>query len=188
MSAELCPPKEVIANPDKKIKLFLIGKQGSGKTSMIFRFTLDEDCPPPGSIGSPEVFHRCMKVGAQDIQLDIWDTTGQERFMHVMPYIYRDLHGVMLVFDVTSQDSFDRIPQWLRELKANAPSDVSIILVGNKNDCSSRAVEYSVAERFAEENGMEYIETNARSIQSVNDAFLLLASKILANTNENELL
>ena len=121
-----------------------------------------------------------MKVGDQDIQLDVRDTSGQERFMALMPGAYKNLDGAMLVFDVTNQDSFDKIPVWLSELKKNAPSKVSIILVGNRSDCSPRAVESSVAEHYAEENGMAYIETNATDLASVNNAFLLLTSKIFA--------
>ena len=66
--------------------------------------------------------------------MQIWDTAGQERFKSITEGFYKGCNGVLLVFDLTDQDSFNRIKSWIESIKNKASQDVVICLVGNKLD------------------------------------------------------
>lgn len=78
--------------------------------------------------------------------MQIWDTAGQERFRTITSSYYRGAHGIIVVYDITDQDTFNNVKQWLQEIDRYASESVNKLLVGNKSDLQSkRAVETSVA-------------------------------------------
>jgi len=70
----------------------------------------------------------------ENVRLYVWDTAGQERFRHIARMYYKDVSGVLLVFDLTDEESFKNINFWLGDLNKHAPSKLVKILVGNKSD------------------------------------------------------
>lgn len=93
----------------------------------------------------------------------LYDTAGTEAFQGITSSYIRGTHGCILVFDLTSRESFMRVNSWLQYLRDfNDDSKVAKILVGNKLDLEDeRVVDRKEAEKFAKENEMEYIETSA---------------------------
>lgn len=113
------------------------------------------------------------------IKLQIWDTAGQERFRTITSSYYRGAHGIIVVFDVTDQESFNNVKQWLNEIDRYANENVNKLLVGNKCDLEDkRVVEQSTAQAFAEEIGIPYIETSAKNATNVEEAFMTMAGEI----------
>ena len=122
---------------------------------------------------------RMIMIDNKQIKLQIWDTAGQERFRKIDSSFYRGAHGIIVVFDVTDQESFDNVKQWLHEIDRYAPADVKKLLVANKCDLASkRAVPTELAAAFAESLGVEYLETSAKSALNVEKAFTTMASEI----------
>ena len=76
------------------------------------------------------------KLVLQDtrINLAIWDTAGQERFHALGPIYYRDAHGAVLVYDITDEDSFQKVKVWVKELRRMVGTDICLIIAGNKVD------------------------------------------------------
>lgn len=74
------------------------------------------------------------------IKLQIWDTAGQERFRTITSAYYRGAMGIMLVYDVSDERSFNNIRNWIRNVEQNATEGVNMILVGNKCDMSEKRV------------------------------------------------
>ena len=108
-----------------------------------------------------------------------WDTAGQERFRTITSSYYRGAHGIIVVFDVTDQESFNNVKQWLNEIDRYANESVNKLLVGNKSDLTAkRAVEYNTAKAFADEIGVPYIETSAKNATNVEQAFMTMAAEI----------
>ena len=108
-----------------------------------------------------------------------WDTAGQERFRTITSSYYRGAHGIIVVFDVTDQESFNNVKQWLNEIDRYANESVNKLLVGNKCDLEDkRVVEESTARAFAEEIGIPYIETSAKNATNVEEAFMTMAAEI----------
>ena len=65
-------------------------------------------------------------------QLQIWDTAGQERFRSITQSYYRSANALILTYDITCEDSFRCLPEWLREIEQYANNQVVTILVGKK--------------------------------------------------------
>ena len=122
------------------------------------------------------------------VQLKIWDTAGQERLRSVTRSFYRGCHAVVLVYDVTNQQTFTNLNWWFDELK-NYAEPLLIYLVGNKLDMESeRKVERNVGEKFASENQVDYfLETLVHSGKFVENLFYGIAEKLMEEVENVEL-
>jgi len=109
------------------------------------------------------------------VKAQIWDTAGQERFARVLlPTYFRKAKGVILVYDITNQKSFESLSErWMAQLNDHASADdLAKLLVGNKSDLeASREVSKEKAQQFCQQYGMELLETSAKSGQNVLAAF-----------------
>lgn len=118
-----------------------------------------------------------------------WDTAGQERFRTITSSYYRGAHGIIVVYDVTDQDTFSNVKQWLQEIDRYACEGVNKLLVGNKSDLTNKkVVEYNVAKEFADQIGVSMLETSAKNATNVEQAFLTMAKQIkdrMASTPAN---
>ncbi|KAF3655880.1 Ras-related protein RAB1BV [Capsicum annuum] len=104
---------------------------------------------------------RTIELEGKRIKLQIWDTAGQERFRTITTAYYRGAMGILLVYDVTDESSFNNIKNWIRNIEQHASDNVNKILVGNKADMdeSKRAVPTSKGQALADEYGIKYFET-----------------------------
>ena len=108
-----------------------------------------------------------------------WDTAGQERFRTITSSYYRGAHGIIVVYDVTVQESFNNVKQWLHEIDRYACENVNKLLVGNKSDLTSkRVVSFDAAKEFADNLGIEFLETSAKNSTNVEQAFMTMAAQI----------
>jgi GTPase SAR1 family protein len=95
---------------------------------------------------------------------------------------YRGAQAAIVVYDITSQDSFVRAKNWIRELNEKANSVRVIALAGNKCDLHpQRMVTQQEAQAYAEENGLLFMETSAKISTNVNDLFLAIARRLPRN-------
>lgn len=123
---------------------------------------------------------RTVKMDKKTVKLQIWDTAGQERFRTITSAYYRGADGIIMVFDVTSTDSFDHVNDWLKEVNRYAAEGTVKLLVGNKCDrTADRVVTEAQAREFATELGIPFIETSAKSAKNVEEAFLTLAGELI---------
>uniref|UniRef100_A0A3B3HMU5 RAB30, member RAS oncogene family n=1 Tax=Oryzias latipes TaxID=8090 RepID=A0A3B3HMU5_ORYLA len=122
------------------------------------------------------------------LQLQIWDTAGQERFRSITQSYYRSANALILTYDITCEDSFRCLPEWLREIEQYANNQVVTILVGNKIDLvEKREVLRQRAEDFAEAQSMLYLETSAKESDNVEKLFLDLACELIREAKQNKL-
>merc|ERR1712007_309513 len=113
------------------------------------------------------------------IKLQLWDTAGQERFRTITSSYYRGAHGIIVVYDVTDQESFNNVKQWLNEIDRYANESVNKLLVGNKSDLTEKkVVDYQTAKAFADELGIPFLETSAKNATNVEQAFMTMAAQI----------
>lgn len=125
------------------------------------------------------------------IKLQLWDTAGQERFRSITQSYYRSAHCLILVYDISSQPSFDALSKWIRDVDAVLGRDTQLgnevlrVLVGNKCD-KEREVPYSIGEKFADVNKFDvFMETSALDNESVDKLFYDIA-EILAQKKKDE--
>lgn len=92
-----------------------------------------------------------ISLNGKRINLSIWDTAGQERFHALGPIYYRSSDGAILVYDITDQDSFQKVKNWVRELKKILGTDIILSIVGNKIDLEKdRHVSHEEAETYVQ--------------------------------------
>jgi len=124
---------------------------------------------------------RTIELDGKTIKLQIWDTAGQERFRTITSSYYRGAHGIIVVYDVTDNESFNNVKQWLHEIDRYAAENVNKLLVGNKCDLEGkRVVTTEQGKEFADGLGIEFLETSAKTSTNVEQAFLTMASQIKA--------
>ena len=158
-------------------KIVLCGDGGVGKTALTIRFSKDfftEDYKmtigvdfhvKTISTDTPEGPLRC--------KLQIWDTGGQERFSSIRPMYYRGSLGALVIYDLTNYESFEHLPQWIEEVRANVKSEVPLLLLGNKSDLIDEATyDDSKLKDIAKSRGfLNLYMTSAKTGKHVQDAF-----------------
>jgi len=112
-------------------------------------------------------------------RLQIWDTAGQERFRTITSSYYRGAHGIIVVYDITNQETFNNVQKWLQEIDRYACENVHKLLVGNKSDLvNERKVPFETAKEFADQLNLIFLETSAKNSTNVEEAFINTARKI----------
>ncbi|XP_034468533.1 ras-related protein Rab-8A isoform X1 [Hippoglossus hippoglossus] len=164
---------------DYLFKLLLIGDSGVGKTCVLFRFSEDAFNSTFISTIGIDFKIRTIELDGKKIKLQIWDTAGQERFRTITTAYYRGAMGIMLVYDITNEKSFENIKNWIRNIEEHASSDVEKMVLGNKCDINDkRQVSKDRGEQLALEFGIKFMETSAKANINVENAFLTLARDI----------
>lgn len=166
---------------DYLFKLLLIGDSGVGKSCLLLRFADDTYTESYISTIGVDFKIRTIELDGKTIKLQIWDTAGQERFRTITSSYYRGAHGIIVVYDVTDNESFNNVKQWLHEIDRYACENVNKLLVGNKSDLTAkRVVSTEQGKEFADSLGIEFLETSAKTSTNVEQAFLTMASQIKA--------
>jgi small GTP-binding protein len=169
----------------KKLKIILLGEIGVGKSSLINRYVHNKySAFNQTSIGA----EKSKKVELDKnltIDLSISDTTEEEKLGKFTKNYFLDAHGAIIVFDLTSQESFQKLQYWLDELNSNAPRDCIVCLLGNKADLTAdRKVKYEDLKSFAGDN--LYYEVSAKTGNNVSLAFEQLLYGIVEKQKEEE--
>jgi len=161
---------------DYFFKILLVGDSGVGKSSLLLRFT--DDCFADQKNTQGHDFKiKTVFIDGSRIKLQIWDTAGQERFRMISNGFYRAAHGIIIVYDVTDQVSFNNVKQWLQEIERYAYEKVDKLIVGNKCDLK-KSVSTNTAKAFAAGLHLDFLETSALTSKNVEEAFLKMASHI----------
>lgn len=166
-----------------QFKLVLLGESAVGKSSLVLRFVKGQFHEYQESTIGAAFLTQTVCMDDTTIKFEIWDTAGQERYHSLAPMYYRGAQAAIVVYDVTSQETFNRAKQWVKELQRQASPNIVIALAGNKADLAStkRAVEMDQAQEYAEENNLLFMETSAKTAQNVSEIFVAIAKKLPKN-------
>jgi Ras-related protein Rab-1A len=164
------------------LKFVIIGDSGVGKSSMVMRFADGEFKEDYISTIGVDFRTKTMNIDGKPVRLQIWDTAGQERFRSISSAYYRGADGVIFCYDITNQNTFDNIKEWIYELRKHYDERTAIakIVVGNKADLENkRKVTTEVGQQFADSMGFAFIEASAKTSTNVDAAFEMVVRKLI---------
>ncbi|KAF2400219.1 hypothetical protein EJ06DRAFT_477036 [Trichodelitschia bisporula] len=187
-----------LPKPSSSVKLVLLGEAAVGKapnmtqSSLVMRFVNNDfqDNKEP-TIGAAFLTQKCT-LPTRTIKFEIWDTAGQERFASLAPMYYRNAQAALVVYDITKPASLIKAQHWVAELQRQASPGIVIALVGNKLDLvasagsdgeevegeDARGVPAAQARSYAEEEGLLFFETSAKTGERVAEVFTAIAGAI----------
>ena len=170
-----------MAKIDAKYKILILGDSTVGKTCFLTRYTdntFQEEYL--ASIGMDYKIKSYEKEDGNSIKLYIWDTAGQDRFRSITRNYYKGADGIILIYDITNEESFNNVKHWINSIKEEAPDKVVIILVGNKvDDEENRKIKKENGEKISQEFKLPFFECSANADINVNSAFEALIKKLI---------
>ena len=175
-------------NYDKTCQILIIGDSSVGKTSLITRYingTFKEEYL--ATIGL-DFYSKEEIIDNKTINIKLWDTAGQERFKSLTQNYFKNAEGVLLTYDITNNESFENLKDWMASIKKNMEGKnffIPIIIIGNKIDMEeSREINKEDAEKFAKENNYKQFETSAKTGEGGDNAIRELIIQILKQSNQ----
>ncbi|CAJ0572330.1 unnamed protein product, partial [Mesorhabditis spiculigera] len=155
-----------------RFKVVLLGEGAVGKSSLMLRYVENKFSPTHSSTIQASFLSKRIDLGDRHVDLDIWDTAGQEKYHALGPIYYRGSNGALLIYDITDQRSFERVKVWVRELQRALGDTAVLLVVGNKLDLDKeRTVPRAEAEQYAKSVNAEYLETSAKENIGIADLF-----------------
>jgi Rab family protein len=123
-------------------KIILVGSAAVGKTCLLARYTTDESPGKhPPTVGVEIAVKMARLKNGETVKAQLWDTAGQERYNAVTKTHYRRAHAAILMYDVTSRESYKNLDQWIKNLRQYGRPDMVIWVVGNKEDLRKKVQE-----------------------------------------------
>ena len=165
--SEALDKKLGLMNGQGALSFILIGDSTVGKTCFLTRYFKNQFNETfLSTIGiDKEIKH--VKVGNDNYKMTLWDTAGQERFKCLPKKYYQNADGVLLLFDVTNEETFNNVSNWMKDVKENSNKDgkgseIALYLIGNKIDKPDRVIQKETAETQAKSLGMKYFEVSCK--------------------------
>ena len=173
---------------DWQFNFVIVGDSGVGKSCIVLNFAEQRPRKQHQVTIACEFAARIVKVKGKEIKIQIWDTAGQENFRSITRSYYRSSVAAIVVYDVTKRATFDRIKDWMDEIKNNAHEKVTVILVGNKRDLKdNREVAREEGEKLARQIKVMFCETCAFELPSVENMFEALAEEVMMKIDSGKL-
>ncbi|XP_034529417.1 ras and EF-hand domain-containing protein-like [Notolabrus celidotus] len=166
--------------PDRLFKVVLVGNSSVGKTSLLRSFCEGRFHPSTTATVGIDYSVKTLTLDNMQVAVQLWDTAGQERFRSITKQFFRKADGVVVMYDITVEDSFWAVQPWLNNVQEAAGEGVPILLLGNKMDMDGqREVSFRVAEQLAYENRVIFFEVSAYTGKNVTESLTHLARVLI---------
>ncbi|XP_026801330.3 ras-related protein Rab-22A [Pangasianodon hypophthalmus] len=171
----------------RELKVCLLGDTGVGKSSIVCRFVEDSFDPNINPTIGASFMTKTVQYQNELHKFLIWDTAGQERFRALAPMYYRGSAAAIVVYDITKEESFLTLKNWVKELRQHGPPNIVVAIAGNKCDLSdAREVLEKDAKDYADSIHAIFVETSAKNAINVNEIFTEISQKIpLLDTSDS---
>jgi small GTP-binding protein len=171
-----------------EFKVVVLGDTGTGKTSLVLRFIEGYfTARQQSTIGAFFLAKKLTLKDGSHCKMQLWDTAGQERFRAMAPMYYRNASAAIICFDITNEDSFAKMKDWVEELQTNIPKDeIVLTIAATKCDLESeRAVSRQRTESFAARVNAFVAETSAKDNKGVEELFQKLSEEVMKRRAES---
>ncbi|XP_047669376.1 uncharacterized protein rab44 isoform X2 [Tachysurus fulvidraco] len=155
--------------------IVMVGNSSVGKTSFIKRLQSGHFIPDYSSTIGVDTFVHTVTLGSKTVKLYVWDTAGQERYHSITRQVFHKAQGLLLMYDITSSQSFHAVRAWISQIQENAHPDVILMLLGNKNDCADREVQLQEGETLSKEYDIHFMECSVATGENVSESLKTLA-------------
>ena len=176
-------------NPEiPKYELIFLGDEQVGKSCIIGRFLNDKFSEEYQATISLDFFSKDVQIDNQDIHLSLYDFSGQEKFRTLIPMYTGFANIILLVYDVTSRDSFLHLSYWLKIFTDNEIDikDKIFAVVGNKTDLDDRReVNSNEGENYAKEHDFIFAEVSAKTGDGIEKLFDVILKEMLKKKPES---
>ena len=157
----------------------MLGDTQTGKSSICARLIKGEFSDHQEPTVGAAFFTQTVLIKDYAIKFEVWDTAGQERYYSLSPMYYRRAAVAIVVYDITSSESFRRAKLWVKEIQTLGSKGAVIALVGNKIDKEQeREIAVADAKQYANANQLYFIETSAKMNINVRELFVALARQL----------
>lgn len=166
-------------NSSSLYRVVTIGDSAVGKTSLI-NCLMGSDFNPneQSTVGAMFILH-VEEYEGKRMELQVWDTAGQEKFRSLGPIYYRNADVAVVVFDMTNSLTYENLDSWISSFIETAGTDSIIAIVGNKYDLADqRKVERSTVERWSLEKGYMFFETSAVTGHGIKEMFAKISEEL----------
>ncbi|KAM4702413.1 EF-hand calcium-binding domain-containing protein 4B-like isoform 4-T4 [Discoglossus pictus] len=171
--------------PDYVYKILFVGNSNVGKTAFLHRVHEGSFSRDTSATIGVDYRIKTLTIDNKSFALQLWDTAGQERFHSITQQFFRKADGIVLMYDVTAQDTFAAVQYWLRCIKERVEEDIVILLIGNKVDCESiRKVSTEDGEKLAREYKLLFRECSAASGINLMESLTQLARCLKKHEDE----
>ncbi|KAM9772386.1 EF-hand calcium-binding domain-containing protein 4B isoform X1 [Syngnathus typhle] len=169
-----------VLGPSRLFKVVLVGNSSVGKTSLLRSFCEGHFHPSTTATVGIDFSVKTLTLNNMQIAMQLWDTAGQERYRSITKQFFRKADGVVVMYDVTLEESFKAVRPWLANVKDAAGEGVQILVLGNKMDMDGdREVSFKEAERLAQESKVMFYEVSAYTGKNVTESLTHLARVLM---------
>jgi small GTP-binding protein len=183
--------KKINVKNDKPIpcKVILVGESGVGKTSIISRYFNRYQEKTESTLGA-YFSNKTIIVDGYKINLEIWDTAGQEQYRSINNLFYKDAYICLLVYDITNKITFNCLKDyWYEAVSQNGRKGIIFGVAGNKNDLyEEEDISESEVQEFCNSIDACFKLTSAKVNTSIDDIFLMLGEKFIKSDFMKELI
>ena len=160
-------------------KMVVLGYYSVGKSSLVQKYVKGEFNPSEESTIGASFLTKTVFTQEGSIKFEIWDTAGQERYNSLIPMYYRGAQVALIVYDITSAESFETAKRWVEELGFEKPREFIKVLVGNKSDLEhDRKIAYQQGKEYADSQGLLFFESSAKTGKNIVDVFNTVAERV----------
>jgi small GTP-binding protein len=158
--------------PMRRVKILMLGDSGVGKSSLINRWTLDTFSPTLVSTVGVDFKAKKVPLDGETLNVQVWDTAGQEHFHKITQSYYKGCNGIMLIYDVSDKQTLENVEYWVKKIKKHALDSVHVALIGNKTDLrdinaanpalAAQCCDSDAGKNVAQKFGVPFFETSAK--------------------------
>ena len=163
---------------DYAFSVKIVGEKAVGKHCFILRLA-DALLTEENKIATHifEINQKIIKVMMEIIE-------GDEEFRSISATNFQGIHGILLLYDITDQNSFKNLRNWLQQIKAN--QSIKVVLLGTKSDkIDDRAINEEEGKKLADEFNIGFFECSAKINTNIRESGYYLVDEILKDEEKH---